>query len=256
MLRMSSKAGVHPMPIINSTSSTSSILARIALIAFTTVVMLLMPLATAWALDLDVRSSRSSRLDFSLHIDHSSMDLDNGSSVVELNQERIGIVSVEVPFSGPQLGLLLGYAYADFTSTNSYESIPMDGYYIGVSALANLFRYGNFSLPVSAQYVYQSIDGKDQLERASLSWDEMSVSALLQLRIENTGQLFAGVRTTSIDGRYRYNGATNVSTEIENDNRQAVLVGFDYFIDRLESVGILVQRGTADGITLRFRKLY
>ena len=234
----------------------NSISIKILLFALIVGVTLIMPLGTAWALDLDVRSNRSSRLDFSLQIDHASLEMDNGISVVELNQERIGIVSIEVPPSGPQFGLLLGYTYADFTSTNSYESIAMDGYYIGVSVLATPVKYNNFSLPVSAYYLYQSIDGKHDQDRASLSWDEMSVSAILQYRIATTGQLFAGLSTTRVDGRYRYNGATNISTDIENENRLATLIGIDYFIDRLESVGILYQQGTADGITLRFRKLF
>lgn len=211
---------------------------------------------TAQALDLDVRSSRANRLDFSLQLEHTSIDLDNGTSVVELNRERIGIVSIEVPMSGPQFGLLLGYAYADFSSNNIYESIAMDGYYLGVSVLVNVIKYENIALAVQGHYLYQSIDGKEDQAKASLSLDEFSVSALLKYQIQSMGQFYAGVSATSIEGRYRYNGATNVSVDFENEEQQGVLAGFDYYLSRLETIGISYQAGSINGVSLRFRKLF
>lgn len=213
-------------------------------------------IGAAQALDLDVRSDRSNRLDFSLQIEHLGVDLDNGISVVELNLNRIGIISIEAPPSGPQFGLLLGYAYADFSSNNVFESIEMDGYYLGVSVGVNLVKYSKFGLSLLGHYLYQSVEGKDDQARASLSWDEFAVTALFNYRMESTGEFYVGLNTAKLDGRYRYNGTTNISLGVANDNRAGAIVGFDYNINRLETVGINYQDGSSKGVSLRFRKLF
>jgi len=210
----------------------------------------------AQALDLDVRSDRSNRLDFSLQIEHLAVDLDNRISVVELNMNRIGIISIDAPTSGPQFGLLLGYAYADFSTNNIYESIEMDGYYLGVSVRVHLVKRDKFALSVLGHYLYQSVEGKDDQAKASLSWDEFSATVMFSYQLKAAGEFYAGLNAARLDGRYRYNGASNISLDVENDTRTGGIIGFDYSINRLETVGINYQDGSAKGVSLRFRKLF
>lgn len=211
---------------------------------------------SALALDLDVRSNRSSRLDFSLVIDHASADVESDSADLEINLERLGIVSIEVPPDGPQFGLLLGYAYADFSSNPSVETLKMDGYYIGVSVRGYLVKQQNLSLSLSSYYLYQSVDGRDDQATASLSWDELSADLSLQYRTGSFGILQVGYNTAVIDARYRYNGVSNSSDDLDNRNRHGVVIGFSYQIDRLETVGIRYQRSAIEGVALEFRKIF
>ena len=208
------------------------------------------------ALDLDVRSSRSSRLDFSVIIERASIDLDNDMSTVEMDLTRFGIVSIEVPGSGPQFGLLLGYAFADFSGSAGYESIAMDGYYLGVSVRADIFNYNAFTTVLLAHYLYQSVDGNDDQVTASLSWDEFSAAVMLKYRIGAIGELYGSINAVTIDGRYRYDGLVSVRDDIENHDQQSTQAGFIYYINQLETVGINYQRGTFDGFGLQFRKLF
>jgi len=211
---------------------------------------------TVKALDLDVRSSRTSRLDFSVLIDRSSIEMENDNASVELDLSRFGIVSIEVPASGPQFGLLLGYAYADFSDSNSYESIAMDGYYLGVSVRVNMITYSALTIAVAGHYLYQSVDGEDNQAKASLTWDEFSAALILGYRLGATGELYGAVQTASLDGRYRYDGLTSTRDDLENKNRQGAEAGFTYYINRLETVGIIYHRGFSDGFSLQFRKLF
>jgi len=217
---------------------------------------LLIPLSSVMALDLDVRSSKSSRLDFSMQLERSSIEIKNPLSSDELELTRIGIVSIEVPPSGLQFGLLLGYAYADFSDNGVNESIDMDGYYLGISARAYPVETNQMAVLLSGHYLYQSIDGKDDLAKASLSWDEFYASAIVEFRMQNLGVLYAGGAVGQIDARYRYRGSTNVSVDIENENQQGLIAGFTYFMNPYESVGVSFHSGITDGLQLHFRKIF
>jgi len=208
------------------------------------------------AFDLDVRSSRSSRLDFSVIIERASLDLDNKTTTVEMDLTRFGIVSIEVPATGAQFGLLLGYAYADFSGSAGYESIAMDGYYLGVSVRVNIFNYNAFTTALQAHYLYQSVDGKDDQATASLSWDEFSAALMLKYRVGAIGELYGSINAVTIDGRYRYDGLVTARDDLKNHNQQGAQAGFNYNVNQLETVGINYQRGVFDGFSLQFRKLF
>lgn len=220
------------------------------------VLISIVPFHSALALDLDVRSNRSSALDFSVLIERETTDLTAGDLVNELDLVRLGIISLEVPRTGPQLGLLLGYAYADFSGNDPEQAIDMDGYYLGFTVRAYLARFRKFSWQLLGHYIYQSIDGKNDQETASLSWDEFLLALRMQYRLEGLGILYIGAKGGSVDGRYRYRGTTSSRIDLENDNNQGFEVGFDYQINRFESVGINYQQGVMDGFALQFRKLF
>jgi len=217
---------------------------------------IMVQLTPASALDLDIRSNRSNRLDFSLQIDRSKIEINNPPGSDKINLTRIGIVSIEVPPSGLQFGLLLGYAYADFSSSDIYESIDMDGYYVGVSVRAYLFELNQFAAALSGHYIYQSIDGRDELAKSSLSWDEFLLRTVLEYRIRAVGALYGGIMMGDVDAHYRYSGSSKVSVDLENKQRQGAVIGFNYLISPLETVGISYQQGFSEGVFLNFRKLF
>lgn len=218
--------------------------------------LLFVPVKTALALDLDVRSDKSSRLDFSLVIDNAVVEVEENSSSAELDLLRIGIVSVELPRHGPQFGLLLGYAYLDVSSDSNYETLDMDGYYIGVSMRAYLLRQQSLSLSFYTHYIYQSVDNEKDQAKASLRWDEISAELVVAYRFNAIGVLYAGVNGGSIDSRYRYNGTSNVVVDQENSNQSGGMVGFNYQINPLETVGIRYQQSVMEGVQLQFRKIF
>ena len=51
-------------------------------------------------------------------------------------------------------------------------------------------------------------------------------------------------------------GVTNARDDLENKESQITYAGFNYFINRFETVGISYQRGMTDGFSLQFRKLF
>lgn len=219
-------------------------------------IALIVQIPPANALDLDVRSNRSNILDFSLQIEHSKIDFENTALNLTSNLERIGIISIDVPSKGPHFGLLLGYAFTDFSQNSSYETLGMDGYYIGVSVRGYLPIRDALSLSLHGHYVYQSVDGKDDQRSASLSWDEFSATALLEYSINDIGIIFVGANAGVIEARYRESGTANSSVDLDNENDEGAIVGFSYEINRLEHFSISYQQAVKKGVLLRFRKLF
>ena len=208
------------------------------------------------ALDLDVRSSRSSMLDVSLQIERASVDFESSSAELTANLRRIGIISIDVPSSGPQFGLLLGYAFSDFSNTSSFGAIDMDGYYIGVLARGTLLRHGPLSLSLLGHYLYQSVDGAADMNVASLDWDELSATAQIEYRLDSIGVLFAGFKTGSIDAHYKERGAVNTSIYLDDKNKQGFVAGFSYEVNRLEFLSVSYQSANSEGVALRFQKWF
>ena len=208
------------------------------------------------ALDLDVRSNRTSRLDFSVQIAHDKSEIDDGFVDQEVNLERIGIASIEVPIRGPQFGLLLGYAFADFSQDNNYEVLAMDGYYIGVLVNAYLVRKKQFAVSLYLHYLYQDVDGKDNNATSDLRWNEVSADLKFNYRFGPFGSLYGGVNSAFVDASYRYRGLTNARVDLENKNEHGYFAGYDYRINALETVGIRYQKSAIDSIALQFRKIF
>lgn len=219
-------------------------------------IALLLSFESAFALDLDVRSNKSSRLDFSLVIDNGSVEVEDDFTEAELDLLRIGIVSFEVPSTGPQFGLLLGYAYVDFAGNTAYETLEMDGYYLGIAVRGYLVQQQHFSLSIYSHYLYQSVDGKQDEASATLSWEELLAEVVLEYRLQSIGVLYAGFNGGLVDTRYRYRGNVNARVDLENKNQSGALIGFHYTLNPLETVGIRVQRSAISGVQLQFRKLF
>ena len=210
----------------------------------------------ASAFDLDVRSSKANVLDFSLLIEHSSITLENDETNVEFNLERIGILSFDVPSSGPHFGLALGYAFSDIADDDVYEPISMDGYYIGVAVRAYVLNLDNLSLQLTGQYLYQSVSGSEGQQEASLSWNEFSAKAIATYRVTNALHIFAGPIWATIDATYREKGPIRFTDSFDNKNNTGYFAGIGYQLNRLEYLGVQYQQAHTEGVVLRFRKLF
>lgn len=218
--------------------------------------LLFLPAKSVLALDLDVRSNKSSRLDFALVVDRGNIEVEDGFSGAELDLFRLGIVSIEVPSTGPQFGLLLGYAEVDISNSSSYQTLDMGGYYIGVSVRAFLIRQQPVTLSFYSHYLYQSVDNENDQAKASLTWEEISAELVLAYRLQTLGTLYTGVSGGWLDTRYRYSGTTSTRVDLENKNSSGWMLGFNYQISTLETVGIQYQRSVKEGIQLQFRKMF
>lgn len=212
----------------------------------------------AGALDLDVRSSAANILDFSLLLEHSNIDLELNGEVIETNLERIGILAYDVPEHGVHLGLALGYAFSDFNTNSRFPSLDMDGYYLGVSARGILFDSPRWLIMVEGQYLYQSVQGhnSDNTTTATLSWNEYSVTAMVNLALGGGLRLFAAPVYSGIQSSYRERGTLDQTFKLSAARHGGFLGGLRYQLNNREFVSMQYTRAAAQGVVFRFRRLF
>jgi hypothetical protein len=209
------------------------------------------------ALDLDVRSSAANTLDFSLLLEHSTLDLENNGKVIETNLERVGVLTIDVPAEGPHFGLALGYAFSDFTTNNRYLSVDMDGFYIGLFVRQFVYESPYLSLMLQGQYVYQDVSGTDRDENtSSLRWDEYSVAVTASLAVTPAFHIYAAPVYGDVHATYRERSAVIQTVKLDSNNRQGFFAGLRYQLNRSESVSAQYTNAAFQGVVLRFRRLF
>lgn len=213
--------------------------------------------APVMALDLDVRSSAASTLDFSLLLEHSTVDLENNGQVIETNLERVGILTIDAPATGPHFGLALGYAFSDFTSNNQYLPLDMDGYYLGLFVRQFVYESPRLSLMVQGQYTYQDVSGADRDNNtATLRWDEYSVAAVATLALTPAFRIYAAPVYGDVRATYRERGTVAQTVKFESHSRQGFFAGLRYRLDRREFISAQYNNASFQGVVLRFRRLF
>jgi len=223
--------------------------------------ILLVTLAsTSWepvfALDLDVRTSPTNALDFSFLIDFSTIDLVEDATVIETNINRAGVVVYDVPESGPHFGLALGYAYGDFSSNPLYQPITMDGWYIGILARGIIFESRRVAVSLEGYFIYQDISGSNDVTSASLSWNEYSVNATLNVALTKQLRFYAAPVYGGVVATYRERGASDLTVKMDNDVDTGYFAGLRYLLDARESVSLQYQDAVFTGVALNFRRLF
>lgn len=213
-------------------------------------------LKPAFALDLDVRNSSADILDFSFLIDFSTIDLVENTTVIETNINRAGVVVFDVPESGPHFGLALGYAYGDFNNNPLHQPISMDGWYIGVLVRGFAFESRRFAVSFEGYFNYQSISGSNDVNSASLSWNEYSLNVTLSIAIASHLQVFAAPVYGGIDATYRERGTSDLTVKMDNDTDVGYFAGLQYKLDKRESVSLQYQDAVFTGVALNFRRLF
>jgi hypothetical protein len=213
--------------------------------------------APVMALDLDVRSSAANTLDFSLLLEHSTVDLENNGQVIEANLERVGILTIDVPAAGPHFGLALGYAFSDFTSNNQYLFLDMDGYYLGLFVRQFVYESPRFILMVQGQYTYQDVNGADSDNNTtSLRWDEYSVAATATLAVTPAFRIYAAPVYGDVHATYRERGTVTQTVKLDSNNRQGFFAGLRYRLNRREFISAQYNNAAIQGVVLRFRRLF
>ena len=211
----------------------------------------------AMALDLDIRSSAANILDFSFLLEHSTIDLERNGEVVETNLERIGILTYDVPDSGPHFGLALGYAFSDFTTNNLFQSLDMDGFYIGLSARGFVYESQRLSLMLEGHYIYQSVEGHDnENNTATLSWNEYALSATATYALSGAFRVYAAPEFSDIQATYRERGAISQTVKLDSDNQTGFHAGIRYRLNNREFVSVQYNNAAVQGVVFRFRRLF
>jgi len=208
------------------------------------------------ALDLDVRNRRSDELDFSLILEHFTMEISTNQAKVKANFDRIGIVSFEVPVSGPSFGLLLGNAFSDFSSNDVYHSQGLSGYYVGVAVQGYLVSSQWLSLLARGQYVYQGMRGIENSNEYTLTWSATDAQLIAETRITYPVWLYGGTVYSNFYGSYRERGEVYLTDNIKNTRKVGYLAGIRYSLDQRESVGIEYQDGYRNSVKLQFQKYF
>ena len=209
-----------------------------------------------FALDLDIRSSSASLLDFSFLIDHSTVDLTTDNTLIETNINRVGVLTIDVPESGPQFGLALGYAYGDFNNNPLFEPNDMDGWYIGILARGVLYDSGNMAVTMEGRYIYQDISGGDESKDVSLSWNEYALNVTLHMAVTGTLRLVVAPVYGGVDTTYRERGTVNQTVKMDSDNNAGLLAGLRYQLDPREFISLHYQDAVFTGVLVQFQRLF
>ena len=210
----------------------------------------------ALALDLDIRTSSASVLDFSFLIDHSTVDLKEDNTVIETNIDRVGILVFDVPEHGPHFGFALGYVFGDFNNNPLYQPLDMDGWYIGVLARGLAYRSQRITISLEARYIYQDMSGRDDLRDVALSWDEYLLNVTFAVALTGNLHFFAAPVYGDVDARYRERSALNQTVKMDSDNNAGFFAGVQYKLDERESVSLQYQDHVFTGILLDFKRLF
>jgi len=208
------------------------------------------------ALDLDVRSDRSHVLDFSLLVEHSTLALEVNGATIDTNLQRIGILSFDVPASGPSFGLALGYAFSDFSTNPVYSTHSMDGYYIGIAVQGYLMNTQVLSLLVTGQYLYQSVNGSEADDEFSLAWNEISAQLIFGTRVFDPVLLFGGASYGDVDATYRQTGSIHLTDNMATSQNTGFVTGLRYAMNRREFISVYYQHGYSQGGVLQFQKYF
>ena len=208
------------------------------------------------ALDLDVRTSSASVLDFSFLIDHSTVDLKEDNTVIETNIDRVGILVFDVPEHGPHFGFALGYVFGDFNNNPLYQPLDMDGWYIGVLARGLAYRSQRITISLGARYIYQDMSGSDDLRDVALSWNEYLLNVTFAVALTGNLHFFAAPVYGDVDARYRERSALNQTVKMDSDNNAGFFTGVQYKLDERESVSLQYQDHVFTGILLDFKRLF
>ena len=222
--------------------------------------LLLVLICACWqpalALDLDVRTSSASVLDFSFLIDHSTVDLKEDNTVIETNIDRVGILVFDVPEHGPHFGFALGYVFGDFNNNPLYQPLDMDGWYIGVLARGRAYRSQRITISLEARYIYQDMSGSDDLRDVALSWNEYLLNVTFAVALTGNLHFFAAPVYGDVDARYRERSALNQTVKMDSDNNAGFFTGVQYNLDERESVSLQYQDHVFRGILLDFKRLF
>ena len=212
-----------------------------------------------YALDLDLRHSESELIDLAFLIDDSSIEFAANDIVVDTDITRFGVVSYNVPDSGPQFGFSLGYAYADLKNYPQFQAIDMDGWYVGILVRGIAYETERFCISLEAQYTYQDLSGADNTAIASLSWNEYAANITFHFAATKALRVFAAPIYGGIDATYQYQDQgtlLNQSISLEAENNAGYLAGLRYKLDKRDFVSLEYHDYTFAGAVLSFRHLF
>jgi len=211
-----------------------------------------------YALDLDLRHSTSELIDFSFLIDSSTIEFTDNDTVVETDITRFGILSFNVPISGPHFGFSLGYSYGDLKNHPQFQPIDMDGWYVGILVRGMAYETERFSISMEAQYTYQDLNGADNIRTASLSWNEYSANVTFHFAVTKALRAFAAPLYGGVDASYQYQeqGSPSQSVSLEAKNNAGFLAGLRYKLDKRDFVSLEYHDYTFTGAVLSFRRLF
>ncbi|WP_455201711.1 outer membrane protein [Kaarinaea lacus] len=211
-----------------------------------------------YALDLDLRHSTSELIDFSFLINSSTIEFTDSDTVVDTDITRFGVLSYHVPSSGPHFGFALGYSYGDLSNHPTFQSIDMDGWYVGILVRGMAYESERMAISLEAQYTYQDLSGADTTRTASLSWNEYSVNATLHVALTKALRIYAAPLYGGVDATYQYQvqGTAGQSDKLEANNNAGFLAGLRYKLDKRDFVSLEYHDYTFTGAVLGFRRLF
>lgn len=211
---------------------------------------------TAQALDNGFRRSSDNTIDFSLIVGQSEYTLEEEQEHIDVKIRRLGVDAYDVPASGVEFGVQLGYAFASVDNQDATEGLDSDGAYAGFLVRVFLFQREKLSLFVNGRYTYIDVDGKQSGQRMSLHWNQFDVSLNLALRLTERTELLAAANYGIIDATEQLSGPVHQTLDLDNESRSGIIAAVRYWVAEDQSVAFYGSSGYAEGFHLQFQRFF
>lgn len=193
-------------------------------------------------------------MDFSLQLSQSDLLLHYDDLDHDTNLERIGIEVFDTTRPHLHYGFLAGSSRLTLDGDPLLAGLNLDGYYAGL-ALRGVFGQ-NPRLDVQGQYLYQDVRDANTSRDVFITWHEWRAELQASLRLGSPLTALAGLGYVNLDAEQRITGDGARTRGLREQTGTEKRLGLELNVDSNGRVGLHIQRGVFDSVSLVFARRY
>lgn len=193
-------------------------------------------------------------MDFSLQLSQADLRLHYDNVDHDANMERAGIVVFETTDPRLHYGFLAGSSHLTLDGDPLLAGLGLDGYHAGLALRSGVGQ--NPRLDVQAQYLYQDVKDSNASREVNITWHEWRAEALASISLISPLTAVAGLAYVNVDAQERITGDGARTRNIREDTGMEKRLGLELNVENNGRVGLHIQRGVFDSISLIFARSY
>jgi hypothetical protein len=193
-------------------------------------------------------------MDFSLQLSQADVVLRYDGLDHESNVERIGIEVFDTTDPHLHYGFLAGSSRLTVDSDPLLAGLSLDGYHAGLALRGGVGH--NPRLDLLTQYLYQDVKDTSADSEVTVTWHEWRAEMLATLRPVSPLTLVAGLAYVNLDAQLRITGDSARTRNMREETGTEKRLGLELSVQNSGRVGLHIQRGVFDSITLIFARAF
>jgi len=193
-------------------------------------------------------------VDFSLQLSQADLLLHYDDLDHDANVERVGVVVFDTTDPYLHYGFLAGSSRLTLDNDPLLAGLSLDGYHAGLALRGGFGR--NPRLDLQAQYLYQDVKDSAADSEVTVTWHEWRAEMLAGLRLGSPLTLVAGLTYVNLDAQLRITGNDARTRNMREETGTEKRLGLELNLENSGRVGLHIQRGVFDSISLIFARAF